>query len=174
METRAASLGAFYLDSPAWLNHRDAANATIIDSDNVLLLRPARSGSGFNLAGLHRAKTSREVASASFVGAAVLLLNAPADEPFIESFESSLLPKLKSKARRMSYLVTEQRPNDFPRLPVRENERAFVVTGICAGRADLDEWLSVFAEHTVPGAIRERLIKSEHLRLEPASRSLFR
>src|SRR5262249_21434026 len=41
METRAAALAAFY-GGPVWKAHREAANATMVDSDNVLLLRPGR------------------------------------------------------------------------------------------------------------------------------------
>src|SRR6201999_2771462 len=44
MESRARSLAAFY-GGPVWKGHREAANATMIDSDNVLLLRPAWPGS---------------------------------------------------------------------------------------------------------------------------------
>jgi len=39
MDRRRQALAAFY-DGPVWAAHRDAANATMIDSDNVLLLRP--------------------------------------------------------------------------------------------------------------------------------------
>ncbi|MBA2888800.1 NIPSNAP family protein [Nonomuraea soli] len=39
MEVRRHALESFYLHSPAWKEHRDAANATMIDSDDVLLLR---------------------------------------------------------------------------------------------------------------------------------------
>ncbi|MFI7150859.1 NIPSNAP family protein [Nonomuraea sp. NPDC050022] len=39
MEARRAALTAFY-GGPIWKANRDAANATMIDSDNVLLLRP--------------------------------------------------------------------------------------------------------------------------------------
>src|SRR5690349_18097418 len=46
MPSRAASLQAFYGGS-VWAAHREAANATMIDSDNVLLLRPAEAGAGF-------------------------------------------------------------------------------------------------------------------------------
>ncbi|HYW11054.1 MAG TPA: hypothetical protein VE871_03830, partial [Longimicrobium sp.] len=42
---RAEALAAFY-DGPVWAQHRDAANLTMISSDDVLLLRPARPGSG--------------------------------------------------------------------------------------------------------------------------------
>jgi len=45
MEARRQALAAFY-GGPVWAAHRDAANATMVDSDNVLLLRPAWAGSG--------------------------------------------------------------------------------------------------------------------------------
>src|SRR3954453_2272184 len=43
MDARADALTAFYR-GPVWAAHRDAANATMIDSDDVLLLRPVRGG----------------------------------------------------------------------------------------------------------------------------------
>ena len=46
MRSRAESLQAFY-GGPVWAAHRDAANATMIDSDNVLLLRPATASAAF-------------------------------------------------------------------------------------------------------------------------------
>jgi hypothetical protein len=41
MEARREALQAFYFGSRAWKEHGPAANATMIDSDDVLLLRPA-------------------------------------------------------------------------------------------------------------------------------------
>lgn len=41
MPARKAALEAFY-GGPVWKAHRDAANATMIDSDNVLLLKVVR------------------------------------------------------------------------------------------------------------------------------------
>jgi len=46
MPSRAVALEDFY-GGPVWKAHRQAANATMIDSTNVLLLRPARPRSGF-------------------------------------------------------------------------------------------------------------------------------
>ncbi|KDN19788.1 NIPSNAP family protein [Amycolatopsis rifamycinica] len=43
MAARKEALEQFYF-GPAWKAHRAAANATMIDSDNVLLLRPVRRG----------------------------------------------------------------------------------------------------------------------------------
>src|SRR5438067_8059681 len=50
MGERARSLAAFY-GGPVWRRHRDAANTTMHDSENVLLLRPARAESGFAVDG---------------------------------------------------------------------------------------------------------------------------
>jgi hypothetical protein len=47
---------------PVWKAHREVANATMIDSDNALLLRPARPGSGF------RVKNDRPAADAKEKG----------------------------------------------------------------------------------------------------------
>ncbi len=57
MEARAQQLQEFY-GGPIWKAHREAANATMIDSDNVLLLRPAGMENGFRLAGLVRAESA--------------------------------------------------------------------------------------------------------------------
>ncbi|WP_206797313.1 NIPSNAP family protein [Amycolatopsis sp. MtRt-6] len=43
MEARKEALERFY-SGPVWKAHRAAANATMVDSDNVLLLRPVRRG----------------------------------------------------------------------------------------------------------------------------------
>lgn len=43
MESRKAALEAFYFGE-VWRKFRDEANATMVDSDNVLLLRPIRRG----------------------------------------------------------------------------------------------------------------------------------
>src|SRR5258708_13507329 len=46
MAARAGALRRFY-GGPVWRAHRDEANATMIDSDNVLLMRPAEPRLGF-------------------------------------------------------------------------------------------------------------------------------
>ena len=47
MDARGRALPAFYRRDPVWQQYRNDANATMIDSDNVLLLREAWPGSGF-------------------------------------------------------------------------------------------------------------------------------
>lgn len=46
VDTRAEALGRFYY-GPIWQQHRERANATMIDSDDVLLLTPRQLSPGF-------------------------------------------------------------------------------------------------------------------------------
>ena len=46
MVTRGVMEPQFYLREPAWRTHREAANATMLDSDNVLLLHAVGEGLG--------------------------------------------------------------------------------------------------------------------------------
>jgi NIPSNAP len=162
MERRRGALEAFYVHSQAWRDHRDAANATMIDSDNVLLLRNARPSSGFDLNGLVRDDGNGTTWN-HFVAVSVLMLDTPAGERFIAQREAGLLPALRLHASRMAYFVTEDARNDFPRLPVREGEWAFIIAGVCPDRAALDAWVRTM-EHE----------GCETLRLVPAPRALFR
>jgi quinol monooxygenase YgiN len=109
MVARARSLAAFY-GGPIWKAHRDAANATMIDSDNVLLLRPVRP---FSLAGLTRdpAAPRRELA------ATIISLDQPPADVDLARFDAPAL----------AVLATEPSPNTFPALPVREGEHVIVV-----------------------------------------------
>jgi hypothetical protein len=161
METRKAGLEAFYLHSDAWRENRDAANATMIDSDNVLLLRPARPDSGFDLTGLNRAPMGASETPASFVAVSIVMLPQPADEAVIANFEESTLPRLRQISERCAYFATEEQVNNFPRLPVREGEFCFVAAGVCGDEKALAAWGDAFPE-------------GEFLRLKPAARSLLR
>jgi hypothetical protein len=174
METRLGALEAFYT-SRAWVDHREAANATMIDSDNVLLLRSARPGSGFETQGFSRpAGADLATGMGRIVAAAVLMLGESATEGLIAAFEEHVLPELRHHSARIAYLVTEERPNDYPRLPVREGEYAFVVVGICATDQALEGWLRAFDSGSLPEILRSQTRASKLLRLEPAPRSMFR
>ncbi|RDZ26838.1 NIPSNAP family protein [Lysobacter silvisoli] len=137
MAARAASLDAFYT-GPVWQRHRDAANATMIDSDNVLLLRPARAGSGFRAAPAARAAVDGARNQRSLYVAGICSLNSPAEEGFTDLFDTAFAPLLRaSGAELVATYLTDPSPNTFPRLPVREGERVFVWF---ARYADEDHW----------------------------------
>lgn len=171
-DQRSRALTAFYLESRAWKEHRSAANAALLDNDDVLLLRDARPASGFDLARLVR-PTGTQTHRRSTVAVAVLMLQRAADEPFITAFEIGVLPRVAELADRTSYFVTDARPNDFPALPVREGEFAFVVTGVCDGDDALQAWSDAFTPAALPPAMQALLLRREILRLEPAPRSIY-
>lgn len=124
MEARANALAAFY-GGPVWKQHRSAANATMIDSDNVLLLQPAWPGSA---AALETAPTDRG-------SLLVASIHSFADRVALEEFAARFRDDAHG-AHVLAALKTEPAVNTFPALPVREGEHVFV-------------WLSRFTERTL-------------------------
>lgn len=102
MATRAAGLAAFY-GGPVWQAHRNAANATMVDSDDVLLLRPLTA---WPLPGAARSDWH----------VAVCPLAAPPDRALVDALRAS----------GACWLETEPAENNFPRLPVRSGETVVV------------------------------------------------
>ncbi|KMO93918.1 NIPSNAP family protein [Streptomyces roseus] len=97
MASRRRSLEAFYTGS-VWREHRAAANATMIDSDDVLLL----SGPGFT-----PAPGTREV---------VATVCHPTDAAAFDPYAARHLGPEHALHR------TEHAENDYPLLPVRTGE----------------------------------------------------
>jgi len=143
MESRAHALATFY-DGPVWRAHRDAANATMIDSDNVLLLRPATPASGFVLDG--RRADIGEPPSAGLVLATLYAFDAPVDIDFLDFFARELRPAFAAAgASIIASFVTETATNTFPRLPVREGEHVFA-------------WFARFRDEAAHAAYRAALV----------------
>lgn len=126
MTTRAESLQAFY-GGPVWKANRDAANATMIDSDNVLLLRPACIGSGFSTDLEPRPPRGAVGSGPGRVVAAICSLRTGAESAIVEHFNRKVMPALVDQGGAvLARLVTEPSVNTFPALPVRANESMFV------------------------------------------------
>jgi hypothetical protein len=168
LESRAGSLAAFY-DGPLWRAHRDAANATMVDSDNVLLLRPAHRGSMFHPRVGRAQGGSRRAAHREPIGAAVYVLRDPAAEArMVRWCESVAAAHIAAAGGRvLAYLVTDPRENNFPRLPVRRDISVFV---LLVGADDLESLSGVMlaALAQVPPALSSRWWV---LRLAPTARS---
>jgi hypothetical protein len=172
-EERPQALGAFYTGE-AWKAHREAANATMVDSDNVLLLRPARASSGF-------AGAERDQRVAGLVTASIFYLGKTPAEAFAAFFAETMRPRLESLgASVLAELVTETRPNNFPALPVREHDAVFV----WFGRFDSEEAQQAFSERlrresgwrdaAPPELLPALMRKPEFLRLAPTPLSALR
>lgn len=168
MPQRARALEAFY-GGPVWKANREAANSTMIDSDNVLLLKPV-DGNGFSLA---RRMTSLMVAT-------IYLLQAPADDAFVRFFGDRIRPAMDAAgAHPVAELRTEYAANNFPRLPVREGEHAFVWFAAFESEDEYRRHLARLAESKawkgVEAELQPRLRSPpERLRLVPTASSLAR
>src|SRR5687767_12939349 len=81
MSARAEFLKAFY-GGPVWKAHRDAANATMIDSDNVLLLRLPHRSCGFSLKDSNRPLLGSRAKQDGFVSATIYYFDAPVNSEF--------------------------------------------------------------------------------------------
>lgn len=131
MGSRLAALTAFY-GGPVWAAHRAAANATMLDVDDVLLLRPAGPGTGF-------ARPPRaDGASEAVLTATVYPVASTGDEEKLLDFlHSRADPVLAGAARRpVAELRTKTAVNTFPALPIREGEHAVVRFAAYAGATE--------------------------------------
>lgn len=177
MAARGQALPAFYLHGAAWQAHREQANPTMIDSDNVLLLREAWSGSGFMPSSRARAPIGAKPASdAVFMVTTYALVN-PADAAFIDFFRDTLAPRARAAGARLhASFVSEESENNFPRLPVRR-EHVFVWVASFADEAAHARYQAAIAadaqwQAQVAPVLAQRLIWSADVRrLQPAARS---
>jgi hypothetical protein len=174
MVSRAHQLEEFY-GGPIWKEHREAANATMIDSDNVSLLRPARTNSGFRLENLKRPSHANQQDSSGLVVATIYHLSRGTHGDFLEFFEYELAPRLTLPgASILATFVTENHPNTFPALPVREGENVFVSFSLFADRRTYEQFVNSRGKEA---AEKLRLLTKEApevLLLAPTARSLVR
>lgn len=179
MEARRKALEGFY-DGPVWKEHRTAANDMMLDSDNVLLLKPTHTTSGFRLAPADRPTMDAPETAGGIVIATIYYFAAPINAKFVDFFETDLAPVLCSGgAALLGYFVTEPSENTFPRLPVREGEHVFVWLASFAGEATYAAHQTALANKPACKAkmsnLKFWLSKPEEiLELAPSRRSLLR
>ena len=154
MEQRRHALERFY-GGPVWARHRNAANATMIDSNDVHLLRAIRPQGGFRLTDLMPHPGHRYTLLVSELRFAEALGNY---HLWLRLFLR------KAGADPIATLATLAAENTFPRLPVWQNRTVHVA--VLRGDApvpplprDLGRWLRA---------------EPEAIRLAPTAKSLLR
>jgi quinol monooxygenase YgiN len=176
MPTRKRALETFY-GGPSWKAHAQAANATMINTDNVLLLRPLES--------LELGKAGRPApgSTAPLSGLLVVTIYTTTDtaaRDFPEFFRSELEPALnEASIVVLATFVTEPSPNTYPALPVRENDNVFVWIALYVDEADHArhvatlEGSSVWRDRMSRALAQHLSGQPEVLRLTPTARSLI-
>jgi NIPSNAP len=171
MEARGAGLPAFY-GGPVWAEHGDAANATMIDSDNVLLLRPLDERSRLDLDHAQRPPAGASTAGRGVASVTICPLDPSHSEDFRDFFVETIEPAVREAGASVrARFVTEHSANNFPRLPVREGEEFFVWLSLFDDERNRDEhvrWSGL--DSLLAGHLSGDL---EVHRLEPTSRSML-
>lgn len=171
MPARAKALNDFYT-GPAWKAHNRAANITMLDSSNVLLLHPSAPLGGFLLHPPSR--------SAGEILAFIHYIDEPLIAPFATFFADHIAPRAKAAgAELLASFASETSPNTYPQLPIREKDRVFVWFARLAAGGEAHflrdwqtqtGWRDSASEALLPALMR----KPEMLRLMPTTRSPLR
>jgi hypothetical protein len=190
MPARARALATFY-GGPAWKAHSARANATMIDSDNVLLLRPVTARSGFPAPASARPPAGQATAGQATAGHAkaapsrVLVTlyyrDRPFDQAFTDFFDRQARPVLiGTGATPLACLQTEHAQNTFPALPVRTGENVFAWLARFPEAAHLDDHLrqiercADWRDRVLPALSALITGAPQQLRLAPTARSQLR
>ncbi|MGW7682375.1 NIPSNAP family protein [Kribbella sp. NPDC054772] len=174
LPARADALNAFYY-GPIWHAHSAAANATMIDSDNALLLRPVRLGTAYPALDVVR----KDEPADSVVAGAVYHRGAE-DDGFVEFFTDQVAPVLAGTgAEPVAVFESLVAENNFPQLPLRDE----VVLAWFARFTDdtaYDEHRRLLAasrvwqQRVLPELVCRSAKPAQELRLRPTARSQFR
>jgi hypothetical protein len=180
MTSRKAGLAAFYT-GPIWRSRRDSANATIIDNDNVLLLRPVHATSGFALDRGERPPAGTVGAGKGLLVATIYHIDPTPEKErdFVQFFEQAVAPLLEAAgAPIIGTFVPERSSNTFPGLPVREGEHVFVWFSRFSNEAAHQRFLAALAatprwRDSVAVHLSSKVREPQTLRLSPTARSLL-
>jgi hypothetical protein len=169
MSSRHAGLEMFY-GGPVWRAHAGEANSTMIDSDDVLLLRPVAQTT--ELGALPPRPGPGERSPAAWLAVTICSVDGPAD---VAELERGLLRALAaSSPPPLATFVEEPSENTFPALPVRAGENVVVwIQRISGDTETADATLRASAD--VAQASLPNLVGAPtQLRLEPTPRSRLR
>ena len=167
---RSSSLPAFY-GGPVWAQHGPAANETMLAWHDVLMLKPAAPGSGFDTRGLDRlppGTADREDGRAHLVTIHHLAPDA-GDEQAANAAGAVADAARAAGGEVLASLISDHSENGFARLPVREGE-CVAVTLVRPGQASALASLEAALRAVAVGGSRAPDIA----RLVPTARSLLR
>jgi hypothetical protein len=140
MEARLRGLQGFY-SGAFWLARRDAANAMLLDHENVHLLRPLAPAGDLTSGAAPEARAAEPIgALASLTGVVTVDFYrgvGAALEVLVDRFERVVRPALVADGHRiLGHFVAELRPNDYPRLAVIQDPSLLVVISAYRDRGE--------------------------------------
>lgn len=179
MEKRKEALTTMY-SGPIWKANGRVASGTMVDSDNVLLLRPLRPDTVFAPSTVELPPPGTRGPGKGLLVASIVYVERNTPSEFGEFFRKELQPHWeRAGAPVIAQMVSEHSPNTYPSLPVRERENVFVWFTLFADQASLDKQQRALAQSMQwrEGAVKLSAWthhRIETLRLEPTARSRLR
>ena len=173
MPARAETNTAFYY-GPVWKEHRNTLNGLMIDSDNVLLLRPLNPESGVPV--LPAVDVVKENNGAQgIVVMQVFAVEQGGVETFAERAENIFAKYRDAGIREAGVLVTLDEANNFPQLPVRTDGPYLVWLGVARDKAMLETFEGL-VERSFSELKTTELLRGEPelVVIDPAPRSRLR
>jgi quinol monooxygenase YgiN len=179
MEARQAALTKFY-SGPIWKAHGRAAAGTMVDSDNVLLLRPLRPDTAFAASKLALPPPGTRAPGKGVLVASIVYVERNTPTEFGAFFAQELQPRWERQGAPITaQMVSEHSPNTYPSLPVRERENVFVWFSMIADQTAVQEHRTALAASIEWRQAVGKLTQWTHhrietLHLEPTARSRLR
>ena len=173
MAARRRSLAAFY-GGPVWGRHGDAANATMLDSDDVLLLRHSEPAHP-----LPEPVAPRPPVGATDSGREWVVVTVHRHDPDDDVARWLATEVHTALERALGVPVatwrTEPAENDFPRLPVR-SDTVFVWSATFADERSYRLAMQAMDDdtdwrHRIRPRLDDVTLSAQHLRLQPTARS---
>jgi hypothetical protein len=174
MDDRAKINANFYY-GPLWREHAVTMNKLIVDSDNVLLLRPLRPERGVTILPAVD-PVSEPNGAQGVVVAEIFAIKPNAVDEFARTAEPTFAGYRKAGVREAGVLVTLEASNNFPQLPIRTDGPYLVWLGIASDDKKLETVFSPLAEGSSKSLFATDLLRAEPeiVILDPTKRSRLR
>jgi hypothetical protein len=158
-----------------WKEHAKRMNDLIVDSENVLLLRPLAQGRGLPVLPAVDVGTDAQ-AGAGVVVMQIFAAKTGIVEELARSLEESFAAYRSTGVHEAATLVTYDVPNNYPRLPVRTDGPYLVWVGIAKDDSVVQARLAPLAERAAQSANAAGLLRDapELVLLDPTPRSRLR
>jgi hypothetical protein len=173
MDARAIVNAAFYY-GPVWKQHKAAMNGLMLDSDDVLLLRPLDARHGVSV--LPTVDPVAEGADAKGIAVALLFpLEGDTAEAFARQARAAFDAWRTCGVREAGVLATLHAANNFPQLPVRTDGSWLVWLGIAGDEAMLGR-LRRLQQLAMPALLATGLLREapQTVVMDPTPRSRLR
>ena len=174
LEDRAVVNAQFYAGS-VWKEHKKTMNDLIVDSDNVMLLRPLRPERGIPI--LPAVDPIVEANGVQgIVVAQIFAVKADSVEAFAKAAEPTFASYRAAGVREAGILVTLDVPNNYPQLPIRTDGPFLVWLGVLKDKQMLENEFNPLAERSLQSLSATGLIRGapESVVLDPTRRSRLR